>query len=118
MRVAMARRPVEAFDTEVVLPEWQLEDEGEAYLGEPGEGALVDENGMLIELPYDMRPPEEAAPPPPEDGPVLDQQWIEEQTGRRGPGDTSSAPRNGAPPKTPPPVAKAPAQRPPPAEFN
>src|SRR3546814_16827490 len=27
MRVAVARRPVEQFDTEVVLPEWQLEDE-------------------------------------------------------------------------------------------
>ena len=119
MRVAVARRPVEAFDTEVVLPEWQLEDEGEAYMGEPGEGALVDENGMPIELPYDMRPPEGAEPAPtPEDGPVLDQQWIEEQTGRRGPGDPGTAPRNGAPPKTPAPVTKAPAQRPPPADFN
>ncbi|HEY0594828.1 MAG TPA: PBP1A family penicillin-binding protein [Sphingopyxis sp.] len=116
MRVAVARRPVEAFDTEVKLPEWQLEDEGEAYMGEPGEGGLVDENGMPIELPYDSRPPEGAAPPPPpEDGPVLDQQWIEEQTGRRGPGDNGAVPKNGAQPKTPappkaaPPVVKAPA---------
>ena len=117
MRVAVARRPVEAFDTEVKLPEWQLEDEGEAYLGEPGEVALVDENGMPIELPYDMRPPESAAPAP-EDGPVLDQQWIEEQTGRRGPGEPGAAPKNGAVPKGQPPATKAPPQRPPPAEFN
>ncbi len=119
MRVAVARRPVEQFDTEVVLPEWQLEDEGEAYMGEPGEGALVDENGMPIELPYDMRPPEGADPAPaPEDGPVLDQQWIEEQTGRRGSGDPAAAPKNGAPPKGQAPATKAPPQRPPPAEFN
>lgn len=119
MRVAVARRPVEAFDTEVVLPEWQLEDEDEAYMGEPGEGGLVDENGMPIELPYDMRPPEGAAPAPaPEDGPVLDQQWIEEQTGRRGPGEPGAAPKNGAVPKGQPPATKAPPQRPPPAEFN
>ncbi|WP_249340279.1 PBP1A family penicillin-binding protein [Sphingopyxis sp. 2PD] len=119
MRVAVARRPAEAFDTEVVLPEWQLEDEDEAYMGEPGEGALVDENGMPIELPYDMRPPESAAPAPaPENGPVLDQQWIEEQTGRRGPGEPGAAPKNGAVPKGQPPATKAPAQRPPPAEFN
>src|SRR3546814_11690359 len=58
MSVAVARRPVEQFDTEVVLPEWQLEDEDEAYMGEPGEEGFVDENGMPIELPYDSRPPE------------------------------------------------------------
>ncbi|KTE18646.1 penicillin-binding protein [Sphingopyxis sp. H050] len=95
MRVAVARRPVEAFDTEVVLPEWQLEEEGDAYMGEPGEGGLVDENGMPIELPYDLSPPPADAPPPTGDegGPVLNQQWIEEQTGRR-PAD-NGAPKSG-----------------------
>src|SRR3546814_15349454 len=80
-------RPVEQFDTEVVLPEWQLEDEDEAYMGEPGEDGFVDENGMPIELPYDSRPPEMTGPmPPPADaGPILDTQWTEEQTGRRPP---------------------------------
>ena len=115
MRVAVARRPVEQFDTEVVLPEWQLEDEGEAYMGEPGEGALVDENGMPIELPYDSRPPEGAAPPPPtEDGPVLDQQWIEEQTGRRPPADNGAAPKNGGQPK----MVTVPKAAPPPAKGS
>jgi penicillin-binding protein 1A len=113
MRVAVARRPVEAFDTEVKLPDWQLEDEGEAYMGEPGEGGLVDENGMPIELPATAPvPDDDVSPPPAEDGPVLDQQWIEEQTGRRGSGDNGAAPRNGgqskapATPKVAPPVVK------------
>ncbi|ALJ16044.1 penicillin-binding protein [Sphingopyxis macrogoltabida] len=108
MRVAVARRPVEAFDTEVKLPEWQLEEEDDAYFGAPeeGGGGLTDENGMPIELPYDSRPPQGDAPPaapPQDDGPVLNQQWIEEQTGRRPP------PENGAAPKAPP-QTKAPAQ--------
>jgi penicillin-binding protein 1A len=113
MRVAVARRPVEAFDTEVKLPDWQLEDEGEVYMGEPGEGGLVDENGMPIELPVTAPVPDADAPPPADDGPVLDQQWIEEQTGRRGSGDNNAtAPRNGgqtrapAAPKVAPPVVK------------
>ena len=101
MRVAVARRPVEQFDTEVVLPEWQLEDEDEAYMGEPGEDGFVDENGMPIELPYDSRPPEMTGPMPPpvDDGPVLDQQWIEEQTGRRPPADNGAPAQNGATPQ-------------------
>src|SRR3546814_19691846 len=107
-------RPVEQFDTEVVLPEWQLEDEDEAYMGEPGEDGFVDENGMPIELPYDSRPPEMTGPmpPPADEGPVLDQQWIEEQTGRRPPpaeanGALKSAPPNRpAAPTAPPPVLK------------
>ncbi|XVJ64541.1 MAG: PBP1A family penicillin-binding protein [Sphingopyxis sp.] len=111
MRVAVARRPVENFDTEVVLPEWQLEDEGEAYMGEPGEEGLVDENGMPIELPYDTRPPliepgddMPVAPPPADDGPVLDQRWIEEQTGRRPPPDPATAPRASPPARAPAPA--------------
>lgn len=81
MRVAVARRPVEQFDTEVVLPEWQLEDDSDAYFGEPGSEGLTDENGMPLELPpvegqMDLSPLEG-------DGPILNQQWIEEQTGRR-----------------------------------
>nr|WP_235587936.1 PBP1A family penicillin-binding protein [Sphingopyxis sp. H115] len=118
MRVAVARRPVEQFDTEVVLPEWQLEDEGEAYLGEPGEEGFVDENGMPIELPAAPPVPDDGdVPPPADEGPILNQQWIEEQTGRRPPADSVSAPKNGAAPKAPalpkivPPPAKTPPAR-------
>nr|WP_311770753.1 PBP1A family penicillin-binding protein [Sphingopyxis sp. JAI128] len=109
MRVAVARRPVEQFDTEVVLPEWQLEDEGEAYLGEPGEEGFVDENGMPIELPAAPSVPDDGdVPPPADEGPILNQQWIEEQTGRRAPADSVSAPKNGAAPKAPAPPKIAP----------
>ncbi|WP_067111693.1 transglycosylase domain-containing protein [Sphingopyxis granuli] len=109
MRVAVAKRPIEPFDTEVKLPEWQLEEDGEAYFGAPEEdGALVDENGMPIELPALGPPPEEGAaapPPPPADGPVLNQQWIEEQTGRRPPADPGAAPRAVPQIKAPPAAA-------------
>jgi penicillin-binding protein 1A len=50
MRVAVANRPVEQFETEVPLPDWQLEPDEEAY-GMPYEydgSQLVDENGMTI----------------------------------------------------------------------
>ncbi|MGL3822034.1 transglycosylase domain-containing protein [Sphingopyxis sp. R3-92] len=124
MRVAVARRPVEAFDTEVKLPEWQLEEEGDAYFGAPEDGALVDENGMPIELPATAPVPnsDPEAPPPsetPDDGPVLNQQWIEEQTGRRSSGENNgAAPKNGAPPRAAPPVVKAPSQRTPQGDNN
>jgi penicillin-binding protein 1A len=115
MRVAVARRPVEAFDTEVKLPEWQLEEDDDAMFGAPEDGGLVDENGMPIELPGAAPPPEggEIAPPPAEDGPVLNQQWLDEQTGRRQPPDAGAAPRGAqpAPAKAPPPVIKLPPAR-------
>src|SRR3546814_11893035 len=65
MRIAVARRPVERFDTEVVLPEWQLEGDDDAYFGAPEDGGLVDENGMPIELHGAAAPPEGGAPGPP-----------------------------------------------------
>jgi penicillin-binding protein 1A len=61
MRVAVASRPVEPFETEVTLPEWQLEPDDEAYGTPPeDEGAMVDENGNPIGTP---------PPPPPRSGP-------------------------------------------------
>ncbi|MGN6689371.1 MAG: transglycosylase domain-containing protein [Sphingopyxis sp.] len=97
MRIAVAGRPVEPFDTEVKLPEWQLEDENDAYLGEPGQEGLTDDNGMPLELPYDSRPPQQPDDPQDQprqdDGPVLNQQWIEEQTGRRPPPENGVAAR-------------------------
>jgi len=48
MRVATARRPVEKFDTDLKLPEWQLEPDEEA-MGAPGDYSYVDENGNLID---------------------------------------------------------------------
>ena len=82
MKVAVANRKVEKFDTELVLPEWQLEpDEGELF-GEPENGIYVDENGMPIETgqgtEYDLEDGEAA------DNPRLDQEWIDSVLGRGG----------------------------------
>ena len=59
MRVAVASRPVEQFETEVPMPDWQLEPDEEAW-GLPYElegGPLVDENGMAIAPPVDPLAP-------------------------------------------------------------
>lgn len=91
MRVAVANRPIEPFNTEVELPQWQLEGDEEAYFGEPGMELPVDENGMPIQIEPDygtnegvtvegegVKPGE--APP---SKPKLDERWIDEMTGRR-----------------------------------
>lgn len=57
MRQAVKGRAVEEFDTEVSLPEWQLEPDDEWLYGEPGDDYYyVDEKGKLIE----PAPPEAA----------------------------------------------------------
>lgn len=81
MKVAVAKRKVEKFDTELVLPDWQLEPDEEELYGAPEDGIYVDENGMPIEtgqgLEYDMEGGQA------EDGPPqLDQDWIDSVLGR------------------------------------
>jgi penicillin-binding protein 1A len=50
MKVAVANRPVEPFDTQVTLPEWQLEPDDEAYYGQPDSGIpTIDANGQPIQ---------------------------------------------------------------------
>ena len=49
MKVAVASRPVEKFDTDLVLPSWQIEPDDEAMLADPENYSLVDEQGNLIE---------------------------------------------------------------------
>ena len=49
MRYAVQDRPVEEFDTELKLPEWQLEPDDEYYYGDPGEYYYIDEQGNLVE---------------------------------------------------------------------
>jgi len=82
MVAAVARRPEEPFETEVKLPEWQLEPDEEAYFGRPDD-YFVDENGVAIN-------PDGAGAPPPEEDPgedveapeQLDEQWLEGVLGR------------------------------------
>jgi penicillin-binding protein 1A len=50
MRTATARRPAEQFDTQLKLPDWQLEPDDEANLGQnPEDYYYVDEQGNLID---------------------------------------------------------------------
>jgi penicillin-binding protein 1A len=78
MRVAVAKRPVEQFDTKVTLPEWQLEPDAEAYYGEAEEPAFVDDNGNpLPEGEGTRRSTEESNPPD------FDQNWVDEVIGRK-----------------------------------
>jgi len=49
MRYAVKDRPVEEFDTELNLPEWQLEPDEEYLLGDPDDYYYIDEQGNLIE---------------------------------------------------------------------
>ncbi|OYW88473.1 MAG: penicillin-binding protein, partial [Sphingobium sp. 32-64-5] len=109
MKVAVARRPVENFETEVTLPEWQLEPDNEAYYGDPDDIRYVDDDGMPIpgaaqDGPYPTEP-DSVPPSPAEEQPSgkLDQQWIDNVLGRD-PGRTQNRPppgngaRNAEPP--------------------
>ena len=64
MSVAVANRPVEQFETQVPMPDWQLTPEEEVYgdqaFDENGVQPMVDENGMPIGT---VPPPEPGAPP-------------------------------------------------------
>lgn len=49
MKVAVASRPVENFDTDLKLPEWQLEPDDEANLSSnPNDYYYMDENGNMV----------------------------------------------------------------------
>jgi len=81
MTVAVANRPVEQFQTQVPMPDWQLEPE-EEYLGDeyidPTAFPMVDENGNPIMPPpgYDPAMPGQVPVQRPDTG--LDQQWLDE----------------------------------------
>ena len=49
MRYAVKDRPVEEFDTDLKLPEWQLEPDDEFYYGDPDDYYYIDEQGNLIQ---------------------------------------------------------------------
>src|SRR5574338_552451 len=65
MTVAVARRPVESFETQVPMPDWQLTPEeemfGDAEVDQNAFQPLVDENGNPLPLPPEQQP---GAPPP------------------------------------------------------
>ncbi|MCA0979219.1 PBP1A family penicillin-binding protein [Qipengyuania flava] len=70
MRYAVKDRPVEEFETEVQVPEWQLDEEDDFFFGDPDDYYYIDEQGNLIE-PGRSDGPGGALPGPrdePEDG--------------------------------------------------
>ena len=88
MRIAVAGRPVEKFDTAATPPAWQLEPDDEAALsGNPADYRYTDEQGNLIEPQSgggdgnggpELVPGEMAAPPP-----AANQDFLDEATGRK-----------------------------------
>ena len=100
MRFAVAKRPVEEFDTTLELPEWQLEPDEEALFGNPDDYYYIDEQGNLIE-PTRRDPADspfgvegETGPDAP---PAASDDFLEEATG----GEIPRQPRR--PPTGPPP---------------
>ena len=49
MRYAVKDRPVEEFDTDLKLPEWQIEEDDDYFFGSPDDYYYIDEQGNLIE---------------------------------------------------------------------
>ena len=85
MKKAVAKRPVEQFQTEVTLPDWQLEPDEEAYFGEPDTRGYVDADGNPIDPaadPYAV-PGQPLPPAAPDDG-RLNEGWIDRVLGREG----------------------------------
>ena len=118
MRVAVARRPVENFQLEVPLPDWQLEPDEEVWGNTVEEAPLVDADGNPIDAPERLPDDVLGAPPPqqpPGGGP--DQVWLDEVLDR-GPPQPQRAP---PPPAGRPPPPSAPRDpleaRPDPSQF-
>lgn len=79
MSKAVAKRPVEEFQTKVTLPEWQLEPEDNAYYAEPDNGVFVDQDGNPVEEGQGAAP---GQAPGDESEDRIDEDWIDRMTGR------------------------------------
>jgi penicillin-binding protein 1A len=111
---AVAKRPIEEFDTKVTLPEWQLEPDEEAYFGSPDNGTFVDGDGNPLpgggdEVIDTRRVPDTEAPAAEGDEQRLDQEWIDRVTnGRREPGRPVPAPPPSVTPRGEVPASRQP----------
>lgn len=102
MRVAVEGRPIEAFNTQVELPQWQLEDDDSAYFGDPGtegdaNGAIDGGEGSGGSGGGEGLPPDgsdERATPP-----TLGREWIDEVTGANEGAQRAAPPPRPTPPK-------------------
>ena len=99
MKIAVAKRPVQAFETEAPLPDWQLEPDEEVWgenIVDPG--SLVDADGN----PIGTAPEDPLGAEPGRDGGRVDQQWLDEVLDRN-PGNRPLPPTQGMPRAAPPP---------------
>jgi len=81
--VAVAKRPIEKFQTDVTLPEWQLEPDEEAYFGNADDATTPDVGGQAAELdPMDQSSETRLESPDTNPSPRLDQKWIDDALGR------------------------------------
>jgi len=99
MRVAVARRPVENFQLEVPLPDWQLEPDEEVWGNAIDEVIMVDADGNPIDGGVPIDP---MSPPPPVPGVPVDQPWLDEALGRSPPPGTPPPAPSPAPPRAQP----------------
>lgn len=79
MRVAVAGRPIEKFDTAAVFPE-RLAEETEEQPSDVPEQILINENGMPIEGKPQI--PDEAGTPPAVKPEEFNQEWIDDAMGK------------------------------------
>ena len=101
MKVAVAKRPVEAFQTEAPLPDWQLEPDEEVW------GMNVEDSAPLVDAdgnPIGAAPADPLGVEPERDPNRVDQQWLDEMLDRN--------------PENRPPAPSAPRQPPPPAQRS
>ncbi len=108
MRYAVKDRPIEKFNTELKLPEWQLEPDDEFYFGDPDDYYYIDEQGNLIEPGRSSEPRDPAFSIEGEQGegdlidrpsargtdipPAISEDFLNEATGRRPGNNQPSAP--------------------------
>ena len=108
MKIAVAKRPIEPFQTQVQLPSWQLEPDDEAnFSGRPEDYYYVDEQGNLVDP---VKPPagdKPKAPPrevpmpggnngglvPASPPPAANDDFLNEATGGSRPSGNPPAPR-------------------------
>jgi penicillin-binding protein 1A len=74
MKVAVAQRPVEQFDTQLTLPDWQLEPDDIANMANP-DGYVVPDDGSGTPAP---------ARDPADNGPAASPDFLDQATGRQG----------------------------------
>jgi penicillin-binding protein 1A len=110
MVVAVANRPVEGFETQVPMPDWQLTPEEEIYgdtaFDMNAVGPMVDENGMPIGVP----PPDQGTPQPmvrPDGTGEPNQQELDQAFPPQQRPPNQYPPRQPPPPRQPDPLAPA-----------